>query len=438
MSQQIRLREYLAVEVDGIAGVCLTISESELAVDLPGTSPLDCVGGRGDEVQLTIHCAEDVAVSTRATFGRQVAGAPPSQQRYELHLEQLDSSGRDALVAAISSLRKTAHLSIAAEEDVEAAKTRAGWDEVCLPHVALPEAHGQDDIDLATSLFGRALSAPLMISGMTGGSERAGVINQRLAAVAQELGLALGLGSQRAMLETPELQSTFDVRPVAPDILLLANVGAVQFNYGVTVEDCRRLVGSVQADVLAIHLNPLQEMVQPEGDRDWTGLLRSIGQVVEGVGVPVLVKETGCGISGEIAQRLVDVGVAGIDVGGTGGTSWGWIEGFRAADPHRQAIGETFRDWGTPTADALRSCRAVLSDETAIVATGGLRTGLDVARAVALGADVGGMALPFFRAADTSADECLAYGARVLEELRIAMFCAGVVDVPSLRGLEVM
>jgi isopentenyl-diphosphate delta-isomerase len=431
MSELTRLRDYLAVEVDGAPGICLMLSDGALAVDLSAEIELE------GSVVVRLHCSVDAPVLGSAQVLGRRDGAPPSRQRWDLRFTSFEGDGAAVLVATLSSLRKTAHLSIAANEDVEAATTRAGWDEVRLPHVALPEAHADEDIQLATELFGKGLAAPLMISGMTGGSERAGIINARLAAVAQELGLGFGLGSQRAMLENPELLPTFDVRSQAPDVLLFANVGAVQFNYGVSVDDCRQLVDSVGADALAIHLNPLQEMVQPEGDRDWRDLLRAIAGVVEGLDVPVLVKETGCGIDGKLAAALAGVGVGGIDVGGTGGTAWGWIEGFRAAAPQRKAIGDTFREWGIPTADALRSCRAELPPSVVLVATGGLRTGLDVARALALGADVGGMALPFFRAADSSAEDCLAFGRRVLEELRIAMFCAGVTDVPSLRALEV-
>jgi len=298
--------------------------------------------------------------------------------------------------------------------------------------VALPERH-PDHLDLSADLLGKRLSAPLMIAGMTGGSERAGRVNRRLAAVAQELGLAMGLGSQRAMLEVPSLAPTFAVRDVAPDILLLGNVGAVQLGLGVGVDDCRRLVDAVQADALAVHLNPLQELVQPEGDRDWRGLLPRIEQLCSDLGVPVVVKETGCGISGELAVRLRDAGVSAIDVGGTGGTAWGWIEGFRSASPHRQAIGATFREWGIPTADALQACRAALGDELPLIATGGVRSGLDVAMAVALGADVAGMALPFFRAADESMEEALALGRRIVEEIRIATLLSGASSARDLR-----
>lgn len=431
MTDLIRLHAPLGLRVETLLGLSSLISPERVAVDLPASEepPSECA--------VALHFEQDDPVTLRAAVRGPISGAPALWQRWDVVFTDGQPEATERLIAALSSLRKTAHLRIAADEDVESAHTRAGWDDVRLPHVALPEAHADLDVDLRARLFGKELGAPLMISGMTGGSEEAGLINRRLARIAQELGLALGLGSQRAMIENPALKSTFDVRSEAPDVLLVANLGAVQFNYGVDVDACRRLVEEVDADVLALHLNPLQEMVQPEGDRDWRELLPVIERVVRAVDVPVLAKETGCGISGQLARQLADLGVLGVDVGGTGGTAWGWLEGFRAADEQRQAIGETFREWGIPTADALRSCVAEVGAEMSIVSTGGVRTGLDVARAVALGADVAGMALPFFRAANESEESGLAFGRRILEEIRIAMFCAGVRDVPGLRALEV-
>ncbi|MEE2829478.1 MAG: type 2 isopentenyl-diphosphate Delta-isomerase [Myxococcota bacterium] len=433
MSALIRLDAYLPVSVAGRPAFCQHLSVDELAVDLPSDEVLELRSAAA----VIVYCADDLAVAAEGEVLSEEAGAPEGMRRWLLRFTTFEGTGREDLVGHLSSLRKTAHLKIAATEDVESATTRAGWNEVRLPHSALPEAHADEDISLESSLLGRSLAVPLLISGMTGGSRKAGEINRRLARLAQELGCALGLGSQRAMLEQPELASTYRVRSLAPDVLLLANLGAVQLNYGVSVDDCRRLVDAIEADVLALHLNPLQEMVQPEGDRDWRDLLRAVGDVVRAVEVPVLVKETGCGIDGPLAAALREEGVQAVDVGGTGGTAWGWIEGFRAADPHRQEIGATFREWGIPTVDALRSCRAALPDDFPLVATGGVRTGLDIARALALGAQAAGMALPFFRAADQSLDEAVALGHRLTEELRIAMFCAGVRDLASLRALEV-
>lgn len=432
MSDRIRLDAYLPVQVDGLHGYVQELSLSELAVDLPCSAGLQ----PGEPVTALLRCSDRLLVEARTRVAGPEDGAPGGLQRHRLIVEAWTGEGEQGLVGHLSSLRKTAHLNIVATHDVEAAVTRAGWANVRLPHDPMPDRH-PDELDLGAELFGRQLAAPIVVSGMTGGSERAGQINRRLAVAAQELGLAMGLGSQRAMLEDPSLTASFAVRDVAPDILLFGNIGAVQLNYGVTHDDCKRLVDAVQADALCVHLNPLQEMVQPEGDRDWRGLRAKVAALIEAMHVPVILKETGCGMTGAFARAAVELGAAGLDVGGTGGTSWGWIEGFRAADPERQALGATFREWGVPTADALVSCRAAVGDGLPIVATGGVRTGLDVAVALALGADAGGLALPFFQAADRGQAEVVAFGRRLVEELRVATFCSGASSAQALRKLNV-
>jgi isopentenyl-diphosphate delta-isomerase len=428
MSDRIRLDGYLPVRLGAQVGFCQELSLEQLAVDV-AEAP-----AAGSPVVAALICSDRLEVVARGTTGAVIDGAPAGLHRVPIDVSSFDGAGREALVGHISSLRKSAHLDIVARHDVEAAAVKAGWDRWRFPHSPLPERH-PDALDLSTTLFGHRLAAPVMISGMTGGSERAGLINRRLAEAAQELGLAMGLGSQRAMLEDPSLARTFAVRDVAPDILLLANVGAVQLNLGVAIDDVRRLIDAVQADALALHLNVLQELVQPEGDRDWAGLRPRIEALIAALDVPVILKETGCGMTGSFARLARDLGASGIDVGGTGGTSWGWIEGFRAADPQRQALGATFRDWGVPTADAVQSCRAALGPRFPIVATGGVRTGLDAATAVALGADVAGMALPFFRAADASPDGAVAFGRRIVEEIRVATLCSGAASARGLRDV---
>ncbi len=424
-AELIRLDGYVPVRIAGVVGLCQELSLDRLAVDLPGDVELQ--GELGVELLLSDRLTVTARVTPRA---RQPKAA---LVRHLLDVVGYDGDGRAHLTGHISSLRKTAHLSIVANEDVESATVRAGWDRWRFRHDAMPELDAVA-IDLNTELLGVPLAGPLIIAGMTGGSERAGIVNRRLAKVAQELGLGMGLGSQRAMLESPDLSPTFQVRDLAPDILLLANVGAVQLNYGVSVDDVRRLVDAVQADALAVHLNVLQEMVQPEGDRDWSGLRTKLGALIQAMHVPVIVKETGCGIGPETAVVLRDLGAAGIDVGGTGGTSWGWIEGFRAADPQRREVGTTFRDWGLPTADALVAARAAVGPDLPIIATGGVRSGLDVAKALALGASAAGMALPFFRAADVSLDEALGLGQRILDEIRIAAMCSGASTLNALSS----
>jgi isopentenyl-diphosphate delta-isomerase len=356
-----------------------------------------------------------------------------SRWRLEVVAWQGDSAA--VLQGHLSSRRKDSHLAIVAEEDVESGLAQRAWERWTLPHVALPEGR-PEDMDLSTQLLGKTLAAPLMIAGMTGGSPRAGEVNQRLARTAQELGLAMGLGSQRVLLEQEGLAQTFQVREVAPDILLLANVGAIQLSLGVSVDDCRRLVDVAGADALALHLNPIQEMVQPEGDRDWRALRPRIEELIATVGVPVVIKEVGFGISADMAVLARDMGAAAIDVGGGGGTSWARIEGLRAEDSERQAMGETFRRWGISTGEAVAECRAALGPDFPIIATGGVRNGVDVARALALGADLAGMALPFFRAADDSEASAGALARRILEELRIAMLCSGAGGLAGLRDLQ--
>jgi isopentenyl-diphosphate delta-isomerase len=430
----VRLDGYLPIEWDGVAGCCQHLGRSELLADFPPGDAAQRLEASKGALPLLLRCSDALTVRARARLSDHPAFLGSDFVRFRLTIEDFDSGSGAALQAHLSSLRKAAHLGIASAHDVEAAQARSGFQRWRLPHVALPEGR-PEDVDLSVSFLGKRLRAPVLIAGMTGGSERAAVVNRRLAALAQQRGFAFGLGSQRAMLEQPLLAPSYRVRDVAPDVLLLANIGAAQLKLGVGADECRRLVDEVSADALAIHLNVLQELVQPEGDRDWREILPRIATVAAALQVPVIVKETGCGISGEVALRLRDAGVAAVDVGGLGGTSWGWIEGFRSADPQRKAIGATFRDWGIPSAEAVLDCRRALGEGYPIVATGGLRSGLDAATALALGADVAGFALPFLRAADESEEAAAALGSRFVEELRIATFCAGARAVTGLRGL---
>ena len=243
----------------------------------------------------------------------------------------------------------------------------------------------------------------------------------------------MGLGSQRAAIEDPAAVATFQVRRAAPDILLFANLGAIQLNYGYTVEHCHQAVEMTAADALCLHLNPLQEALQPEGDTRFSGLLRKIEEVCRKLSVPVIVKEVGWGISGATARRLADAGVAAIDVAGAGGTSWSQVELHRMKDPRRASIAAAFRDWGIPTAESIRQVRASVP-ELPVIASGGLRNGLDVAKSVALGAALAGMAGPFLRAAAGSQEAVADLIDDTVTELRIAMFAAGAVDLESLRA----
>jgi len=325
-------------------------------------------------------------------------------------------------VARATEARKSRHLDICLEDDV-ASELDAGFSRVRLRHEALPEC-ALDDVDLSTTLFGHVLSAPFLISSMTGGTERARAINRNLAVAAQRAGIALALGSQRAALEDPSLLSTYRVRDVAPKVVLFANLGAVQFNYGMTIDDARRVVESVAADALYLHFNPLQEALQPRGDTNFRGLLPRIAALCRTLGVPVIAKSVGSGISVSTAERLLDAGIGAIDVAGAGGTSWARVEGRRADDPEREALAETFASWGYPTAEAVAALRNAFPKAT-IIASGGVRTGVDVAKALALGADLAAAGLPFLEPATRSAAAVSKALDLVLAGLRIATFASG-------------
>lgn len=327
--------------------------------------------------------------------------------------------------------RKADHIRINLEENVEFPNLTNGFEHYRLTHQALPELDLLT-VDLSAALLGKQLAVPLLISSMTGGTEQAASINRNLALGAQARGVAMGLGSQRAGLEQPETAATFRVRDVAPDILLFANLGAVQLNYGYSVSQCRRAVEMIGADALILHLNPLQEALQADGNWNWVGLLPRIEAVCRGVGVPVVVKEVGWGISEAVARRLVEVGVAAIDVAGAGGTSWSEVESHRAPTATLRELARAFADWGIPTAEALQMAQRG-APGVPLIASGGMRTGIEAAKALALGASAVGIASPFLKAAVESAEQVTATIDQFMAELRIAMFCAGAGRVAALR-----
>ncbi len=301
-------------------------------------------------------------------------------------------------------------------------------------HTALPEINLRE-VDPSLSLFGKSLRAPLLVSSMTGGTREAGEINRNLAIAAQQAGIAMGLGSMRAAIEHPELIETFNVRDVAPDLMLFANVGAVQLNYGFTRDDCMRLVEMVRADALILHLNPLQEALQPEGDTDWSGLLNKIEAVARNLPTPIIIKECGWGISESVARALSSAGVAAIDVAGAGGTSWSQVEMHRAQNDQQRRIAEAFAEWGIPTADSIQMAKRG-APQLPIFASGGLRNGVDGAKCIALGAQLFGLARPFLRAATISVESVSNEIAIVLGQLRTAMLCVGARDLNALSQIN--
>lgn len=326
--------------------------------------------------------------------------------------------------------RKADHIRINLEEDVRSSIT-TGFERLRFVHQALPEIN-LEEIHLEQQLFGRQVRLPVLISSMTGGTLQAGHLNRILAEAAQVTGVAMGLGSQRAMLEHAELVETFQVRRYAPDILLFANLGAVQLNYNYTIDHCRRAVDLAGADALILHLNALQEAVQPEGDTRFAGLLAKIEQVCKALPVPVIAKEVGWGISAQAARRLADAGVQAVDVAGAGGTSWSQVEMYRIKDQRKARVAAAFRNWGIPTADSIRMVREAVPGML-IFASGGLRDGVDIAKGIALGAVLGGMAGPFLKAANVGPEEVVETIGEITAELRIAMFAAGAGSIGDLQ-----
>lgn len=331
-----------------------------------------------------------------------------------------------------TEIRKSQHLAIARTSAVEPSLPGPGpFDGIRLPHEALPEVD-LDAVDPTTTLLGKRLVSPLLIGSMTGGTAEARTINQRLAEVAQAHGIGMGVGSQRAMVERPSLAYTFDVRSVAPDILLVANIGAVQLRRGVSprqVEDAALCIG---ADAVVFHLNPAQEAVQPEGDTCFAGLADAIGDAVESIGLPCGVKEVGCGFSRRSVERLAGLHLAFLESAGAGGTSWPLIEGLRSTDPVSARLGSTFARWGIDSMESLANC-VDYGRGIPVIASGGVRTGLDAARAIAAGATAVAMALPFLRAASDGPAACELEVRCFERELRTAMFLVGATDVAQLR-----
>lgn len=329
--------------------------------------------------------------------------------------------------------RKADHIRINLEHDVRSG-VPTGLDRLHFLHRALPDLD-LENVDTRCAFLGKSLAAPLLISSMTGGTGQATRINMLLAEAAQSARIAMGLGSQRVALEDSRWEASFRVRSVAPDALLFANLGAVQLNYGYGLAECARAVEMASADALILHLNPLQEAVVPQGNTRFAGLLPRIEAVCRALPVPVIVKEVGWGISSADARRLVDAGVAAIDVAGAGGTSWTQVEMHRAESTDQADLAAAFLDWGIPTATALRDVHQALPG-VPLIASGGLQNGVDLAKCLALGASLGGMAGPFLKSAAESPQAVQDRIRLTIAQLRVAMFAAGCATLDALRQAE--
>ncbi len=329
----------------------------------------------------------------------------------------------------MSKKRKADHLRLCLEKKVEIGSN--GLEDYSFTHRALPEIDFEK-IDLSVNFLGKKLKAPILISSLTGGTGQAKLINQRLAKAANQTGVALALGSQRIAIENLSLGNTFQVRALVPDIPLLANLGAVQLNYGFGLKECREAVRMIKADGLILHLNPLQEVIQPEGNSNFSSLLEKIEKIVKDLEVPVLVKEVGAGISGKLARDLKRIGVAAVETAGWGGTNWALIESYRKRGGER--LGKIFSQWGIKTSETIIQCSKVKGLK--IIGSGGIRTGIEAAKALSLGADLIGIGLPFLRPALISSQAVEEKIDNIIEELKIAMFCLGVKNISQLKKVK--
>jgi len=334
--------------------------------------------------------------------------------------------------------RKLDHLIIGLTKNVESHKS-SGFNDVTLIHNALPEIN-KEEIDLSINLFKCNLNAPLIIEPMTGGTFKAMKVNATLAEAAEKLKIGIGVGSQRAALEGPSLKKTYTiVREKAPTTLVLANIGCSQILGEEGIEKAKEAIEMINANALTIHLNPLQESIQPEGETRFKGVLNAISQLIRKLNVPIIVKETGAGISMEVAKKLENIGIEFVDVAGLGGTSWASVEYYRAKSSSNktlEALGKTFWDWGIPTVASLIEVKS--TTKIKVIASGGVRSGLDVAKSIALGAEAAGLALPLLKQAIKGAKQTIKFLEIIIEELKTAMFLTGSKNLNELKNTPVI
>lgn len=329
--------------------------------------------------------------------------------------------------------RKNQHISICSEQDVESSDRKTGFEDFNFVPQAFPELDW-NDLDIHCSFLNRQFSAPFLITGMTGGIEKGKEINHRLAAAASALNIPMGIGSQRIALESPKLAEIFQLKNNFPDLFLIGNLGLAQLRNKNFITLAKTAISMIDADALAIHANVLQELIQDEGDRDFSAVIERIAELTDQLAVPVIIKEVGCGIEPNTALKLKSAGVAAIDVGGRGGTSWAYIEGARSQSDETKKVAATFRDWGIPTAYGLQSLAQISNLDCPLIATGGMRDGLMAAKAIALGATMVGFGLPLFRAALISEEAVLQELLRYKRELKTCMMVCGSKNLSFLSS----
>lgn len=405
----------------------------ELKVQIKGQPAGRLVALNQDHLMIEWDDPASVGPTSDTTIGI----ALPNGRTIELGIKAADSSivpageqNAKVLLDLLHQIRKEQHISICANEDVEGTRRDHGFETVTLPRVALPEL-AWNEIDTSRMFMGTLFDAPLLITGMTGGVEKAAMINERLAHAATTFRIPMGVGSQRMALENSRHAEIFQLKAKFPDLFLIGNVGIAQILHKDWQRYCEQAVDMIQADALAIHVNVLQELVQVEGDRDFRGVITRIGEIASKIRVPILVKEVGAGLDPHSIQSLYDLGVRYFDVSGRGGTSWAFIEGKRSANLDIQRLGKTFRDWGRTTAEALAGATALQLKGCSFVATGGMRDGVTVLKSLYAGATMAGMGLPLFRAALESELGPTRELEHIVRELKIAMMCGGTAKLPG-------
>ncbi|GAA0371134.1 type 2 isopentenyl-diphosphate Delta-isomerase [Bacillus horti] len=344
------------------------------------------------------------------------------------------SEDKQSKLPTTTEKRKNEHIEVCLQEDVQGVGITNGFERYRFIHNALPEIDFED-IQTATTFLSKTMPVPFLISSMTGGTQLAWEINQRIAQAAEERGWAMGLGSMRAALENPEAEFSFKIRKYAPSIPVFANIGAVQFNYGYGVEQCLRAVDMIEADTLVLHLNSMQEVFQPEGDKNFKQLLNKMEKVIHSLPIPVGVKEVGWGISADSAKRLKEIGVQYIDVAGAGGTSWSQVEKYRTKDALYREMAETFAGWGNPTAECVKEIKQQQA-ELLCIASGGINNGLEAAKAIALGAHMVGYGRSLLQSSVDSVEQLAERLTKIELELKIAMFGVGAADLSELKGTK--
>lgn len=384
----------------------------------------------GDEQTLDILISSNEHVSLKGAFTSLDKKESP-KENLQIVCFEVTESDSEVLANGLSVLRKDQHIDICARLDVESSDKYTGFSNINFLPKAIPEV-GLEKIDISTEVFGCRFSAPLMITGMTGGVEKGEQINKTLAVAAAKFNIPMGVGSQRVALDHPDNERLFQLKPSVSGLFLIGNLGCSQLLRADYLDLCQKAIDMIGADALAIHLNILQECMQMEGDREFQGIFDRLERVCEKISVPVVVKEVGCGIDLETFRRLISIGVSAVDVGGKGGTSWGYIEGLRSSQKNSLKLAEDFRDWGIPTAINLKVLRSEASNFP-IFATGGIRSGLIVAKAAALGANLCGIGLPLFRAALESPKAVEEYLQYIVDGLKTSLIVTGSTCLEDLK-----